>query len=193
MSVTALGWMERELRRERVVGHRLEAAVGVGAMVVCLSLAGAYARFYGPWSPVPITLQTFFVLVAGAGLGPVLGTVSLSAYVALGALGLPVFAGGWLGYTTGYLAGFVVAGALVGTIVRSVPRPSTARIAIAMTLGTLVVYALGAAWLGVHFGLHPWLAVHQGILPFVVGDALKLIAAVAFCRAYRERLVQLFP
>jgi biotin transport system substrate-specific component len=193
MSVTALQWVTRGLHREVVVGRRAVAALGVGAMVVCLSLAGAYARYYGPWSPVPITLQTFFVLVAGAGMGTGLGTLSTSAYVALGACGLPVFAGNWRGDTTGYLVGFAAAAALIGAVCRRSPRPSTGRIALAMLAGTLVIYGLGAAYLAHYYGYGPWLAVTKGVLPFLKGDALKLAAAVAFCRGYRERLRALFP
>lgn len=193
MSVGVLAWVGRGLRREMIVERRVVAAVGVGAMVVCLSLAGAYARVYGPWSPVPITLQTFFVLAAGAGLGGALGAVSVSGYVALGAAGLPVFAGEWGGASTGYLVGFIAASALVGAICRRTPRPGTLRMAAAMLAGTAVIYLLGATYLAHHLGLGPRAAIAQGVAPFLVGDAVKFAAALAFCRSYRDRLRTLFP
>jgi len=190
--VSSPGGVASVWRREVVADRRAVAAIGVAATVACLALA-AEARLYLPLTPVPITLQTFFVLVAGAGLGPRLGTVALSSYLALGAIGLPVFTGQWLGPTTGYLVGFVAAGWLIGAITRSVERPSMLRIVAAMALGDAVLLALGAAWLAFGLGLGVPQALAAGILPFLPGDALKLVAAAGFCRAYRERLRALFP
>lgn len=171
-------------------GRRVAAAVGVAGTVLCLALA-AEARIYVPFSPVPVTLQTFFVLVAGAGLGPGLATVGLSSYLALGAVGVPVFTGHWLGPTTGYLVGFVVAGWLVGVVSR---RGETAsRLVLAMVLGNAVVLVLGAAWLAVVCGLGAGAAFQQGVACFLPGDAVKLAAAAAFCQAWRERLRAVFP
>ena len=182
----------RGLRTEVVVGRRAVAAIGVGATVACVAMA-AQARLYLPFTPVPITLQTFFVLMAAAALGPSLATVALSTYLVLGTVGFPLFTGIWLGPTTGYLLGFVVAAWLVGAVVRRVERPSLARIAGAMALGNAVIYALGVLWLVALAGLSPRGALVAGVLPFLPGDALKLMAAAAFCRSYRDRLRQLFP
>jgi biotin transport system substrate-specific component len=200
MRTAALESVVRGLGREVVVGRRAVAAIGVGATVICLALA-AEARLYLPFTPVPITLQTLFVLVAGAGLGPRLGTVALSSYLALGTLGLPIFTGVWLGPTTGYLVGFVVAGWLIGSITRRAPQASARRIALAMLAGTVCIYVLGGAyyagWLGVACGVPLGLAVPravaEGVVPFLVGDAAKLVGAAAFCRSYRDRLLVLFP
>ena len=181
----------RRLQTEVVVGRRAVAAVGVAATVACVALA-AQARIYLPFTPVPVTLQTFFVLVAGAALGPRLGTAALSTYLVLGTVGLPLFTGQWLGPTTGYLVGFVAAGWVVGALVRRLERPSLARLAGAMALGSVVIYALGVLWL-VMIGLGPAEALMAGVVPFLPGDAVKLAAAAAFCRAYRGRLRQLFP
>ena len=180
------------LRREVVAGRRAVAAIGVGAMVVCLALA-AVARVYLPFTPVPITLQTFFVLVAGAALGRRLGTVALSSYLLLGVVGFPLFTGAWLGPTTGYLVGFVGAGWLIATVVRRVERPSTARLAAAMLAGTALIYACAVAHLTLFLRIGFSQAVAIGVAPFLIGDALKLAAAVAVCRATRDRLRVLFP
>ena len=192
MSVSTLEWVRRGLGREVVVGRRAAAVIGVGAVVVCLTL-GACARVPLPFTPVPITLQTFFVLVAGAALGRRLGTLSLSLYLLLGTLGLPIFTGLWLGATTGYLVGFVAAGWLIAALTRRVPRASTARIVLAMVAGTLVIYLFGAGWLAFALGLGVPKAVAVGVLPFLVGDALKLAAAAAFVRGCQTRLRALFP
>jgi len=190
MRAQSLGIPSRVWSREVIVSHRATAVIGVAATVICLGLA-AEARVYLPFSPVPITLQTFFVLVAGAALGPRLGTVALSSYLVLGTLGLPIFTGAWLGPTTGYLAGFVVAGWLVGSLTRRVPQASALRVVLAMVAGSLVILACGAAWLA--FGLGVEKAVAVGVVPFLIGDALKLAAAATFCRSCRGRLRALFP
>jgi len=192
MRTSAPSFVSRELYREVVVGPRAVAALGVGATVVCLTLA-AYARVYLPFTPVPVTLQTFFVLVAGAALGPRLGTVALSGYLVLGTLGLPLFTGAWLGPTTGYLVGFVAAGWLIGAVTRRARRASVPRIVGAMLAGTAVIYLFGAAYLVLLLRVTVWQAVASGVVPFLIGDALKLAAAAAFCRAYRDRLRVLFP
>jgi biotin transport system substrate-specific component len=192
MGTSALSIVVGELHREVVVGRRAVAAIGVAAAVACLALA-AEARVYLPFTPVPITLQTFFVLVAGAALGPRLGTMALSSYLVLGTLGLPIFTGAWLGPTTGYLVGFVVAGWLIGALTRRVERASTLRIVAAMGAGNAVLLLLGAAHLALLPGVGVGKAIAEGVLPFLPGDALKLAAAAAFCRAYRDRLRVLFP
>jgi len=192
MRAGTLEVISRELNREIVVGRRAVAVIGVGVMVACLAMA-AEIRFYLPFTPVPVTLQTFFVLVAGAGMGPRLGTIALSGYLALGTLGLPVFTGAWLGKTTGYLLGFVVAGWLIGTVARRTPRASTLRIVMAMAAGSVVIYLFGAAYLALSLGLGPWQAALAGVIWFLPGDAVKLAAAAAFCRSYRDRLRALFP
>ncbi|MBM4040257.1 MAG: biotin transporter BioY, partial [Planctomycetes bacterium] len=143
----ASSWWSRVAADRRAV-----AALGVGLTVLCLAVA-AEVRIYTPFSLVPITLQTFFVLVAGAGLGPRLGTVALSSYLALGAVGMPLFTGQWLGPTTGYLVGFVAAGWLVGALARRVAKPSMARLVAAMAVGNALLLVLGAAWLAFGLGL----------------------------------------
>ena len=179
-------------RREVVADRRAVAAIGVAATVACLALA-AEARFYVPFTPVPYTLQTFFVLLAGAAMGPGLGAVALSSYLALGAVGVPIFTGAWLGATTGYLVGFVAAGWLIGTLTRRAEAPSMARLVVAMALGDAVLLLLGAAWLAFGLGLGVPKALALGVVPFLPGEAIKIAVAAAFCRSYRGRLTALFP
>lgn len=178
--------------REVVADRRAVAAIGVGATVACLALA-AEVRLYSPLSEVPFTLQTFFVLVAGAGLGPRLGTMALSCYLALGAVGVPIFTGQWLGPTTGYLVGFVAAGWAIGALVRRAAAPSLGRLALAMALGDALLLACGAAWLAFGWGLGAPAAAARGVLPFLPVEAAKVALAAVLCRGCERRLRQLFP
>ncbi|HEY3447578.1 MAG TPA: biotin transporter BioY [Myxococcales bacterium] len=128
-----------------------------------------------PGTPVPLTLQTLAVLVTGMVLGSRRGPLAVLAWLCAGLLGLPVLATGTL--TGGYLAGFVAAAFLVGLLAerRWDRRPLTT--VGAMVLGSVVIYACGAAWLAIFIGAKA--AVVQGVLPFLVGDAIKIGAATA--------------
>jgi len=134
-----------------------------------------------PFSPVPITGQTFAVLLVGAMLGGRAGTVSVLAYLAEGIAGLPVFANGvsgpvaLLGPTAGYLYGFVAAAFIVGKLCeRGWDRHFGTAVA-AMAIGNVAIYLCGLAWLAGFVGMHNVLAM--GLLPFILGDLLKIVLA----------------
>ena len=95
--------------------------------------------------------------------------------------------------TTVATVGFVGAGWLIATVVRRVERPSAVRLAAAMLAGTAIIYACAVAHLALFLRIGFGEAVAIGVVPFLIGDALKLAAAVAFCRATRDRLRVLFP
>jgi len=192
MSSSSLGVLKRGLVREVVVGRRAVAAIAVCAVVICLALAKE-ARIYTPFSPVPYTLQTFFVYVAGAGLPPGLATLSLAGYFALGGIGLPMFTASLFGPTTGYLVGFIVAARLVSVLTHRVAQPGTVRMVLSMLAGGLVLLLCGAAYLALFCGRGLWPALSMGVLPFLPAEAAKIAAAAAFCRSYRRRLRVLFP
>ena len=151
-------------------------------LVVAFSLVTALsAQVVIPLAPVPITGQTFGVLLTGALLGPRLGALAMALYLLEGGLGLPFFAGGaggaarLLGPTGGYLLSYPFAAALVGWLAgRGWDRRPLTMLA-AMLLGSLVVFALGAGRLA-HF-VGPGRAVTLGVLPFLPGDAVKALAA----------------
>lgn len=141
------------------------------------------------FTPVPITGQTFAVLLAGGTLGAARGASSQLLYVALGAIGLPFYAdgdGGWsvaTGATAGYLVGFVVAAGLVGWMAEQ-GQDRRVRTAIpAFLAGTVVIYTLGAIWLGHELdvpltaGPGEPSAIAYGVAPFLVGDVLKAVLA----------------
>lgn len=143
-----------------------------------------------PLQPVPITGQTFGVLLAGALLGSKRGAWSVITYLAQGAMGLPVFAGGTggmvkiLGPTGGYLIGFVVAAWVVGWLSEKGWDRRIITVIFSMLIGNVVIYATGLPWLAVFVG---WGAVIKlGLLPFLVGDLLKIaLAAMALPQAWR--------
>lgn len=154
-----------------------------------LSLA-AQIEFLLPFSPVPITGQTFAVLLLGSLYGSRRGPATVLVYLFFGGLGLPVFAGGaagaarLIGPTGGYLVGFVVAAFLVGALAERGwdRRPSTT--AASMVLGNVVIYLAGTLWLSRFVGWSEVLFV--GVLPFLAGDALKIaLATLALPGAWR--------
>ena len=158
------------------------SAVTKAALVVFGSLLLAVsAQFKIPLYPVPVTGQTLVVLVIGMTFGPRLGGITVAAYLFEGALGLPVFAGGaagvavLMGPTAGYLFGFLLAAIAMGYLAeRGMGRTVVSTIA-AMVIGNCVVYLCGALWLANFIGFGQ--AIVMGVLPFLYGDALKLVVA----------------
>lgn len=144
-------------------------------------LLAASAQFKIPIYPVPVTGQTLIVLLIGMTYGPRLGGITMAAYLFEGALGLPVFAGGaagaavLMGPTGGYLFGFLLAGVAMGFLAeRGMGRTAVSTIG-AMVVGNCVIYLCGAVWLANFIGFGQAIAV--GVLPFLYGDALKLVVA----------------
>jgi biotin transport system substrate-specific component len=135
-----------------------------------------------PFTPIPLTGQTFAVLLVGATLGSKRGAGSMLLYIVFGALGLPVFAGGASGITylsgatLGYLVGFVIAAYIIGLLAeRGLERRVRTSI-IPFFVGTIIIYVCGVAWLAVMLGSISK-AIVVGLLPFLIGDAIKLISA----------------
>ena len=152
------------------------------ALVVFGSLLlAASAQFKIPLYPVPVTGQTLVVLLIGMTYGVRLGAITMAAYLFEGAIGLPVFAGGaagaavLMGPTGGYLFGFLLAGVAMGYLAeRGMGRTAISTIA-AMVIGNFVIYLFGALWLANFIGFGE--AIAAGVLPFLYGDALKLVVA----------------
>lgn len=144
-----------------------------------------------PFTPVPITGQTLGVLLVGASLGPGLGAVSMGLYLAQGALGLPMFAGGSAGVsvlglasaTGGYLWGFVLASAVVGYLSRHGWDRSIRSAIGAMFLGEVVLYAVGIPWLMQAIDVPLAKALELGLAPFVIGDTIKVLLAAGLLPA----------
>ena len=142
-------------------------------------------------SPVPITGQTFGVLLVGGALGFRRGLLAITLYVLLGVVGLPFFAEGkggliviW-GATGGYLVGFVVAGAVVGRLTELGWDRHIGGALGAMLIGSVLIYVVGLPWLMVVTGSSPAETIDHGLRPYLVGDAIKLaLAAVIFPAAW---------
>jgi len=135
-----------------------------------------------PFTPVPLTGQTFAVLLVAAALGSKRGTASMTFYIALGAFGLPVFAGGASGITylsgatLGYLIGFVLAAYVVGLLAERGLERSIRTSIVPFLVGTVIIYACGVSWLAIILGSFSK-AIAAGLVPFLIGDVIKLIAA----------------
>jgi biotin transport system substrate-specific component len=141
----------------------------------------AQVRIPLPFTPVPITGQTFAVLLVGASLGSRRGAASLALYILMGTLGLPFFAGGasglpaLLGPTGGYLVGFIGAAFVVGYLAERRLDRKIRSVWLVFLAGELVIYLFGLPWLSLFVGIHKVLIA--GLLPFLPGDILKLVAA----------------
>ena len=166
---------------EKVRGRFYDTGLVIGgALLIALC---AQVKFMLPFSPVPITGQTFAVLVTGALLGAGRGTYSVILYLAAGMLGLPVFAlgGGFvalLGPTGGYLVGFIPAAHVTGLLAEKGWDRRVGTTIAAMVLGNAVIYAFGLFWLRCLMGAdRSVLAV--GLYPFLLGDLLKIVLAAA--------------
>src|SRR5512138_203746 len=135
-----------------------------------------------PFTPVPITGQTFGVLLVGAALGSKRGAASLASYLVMGLVGLPFFAGGAhglqivVGATGGYLLGFIVAAYVVGLLAERGLERSVRTSVLPFLAGTVIIYVCGVTWLAVVLGSFSK-AIAAGLLPFLIGDAIKLVAA----------------
>lgn len=133
------------------------------------------------FTPVPITMQTFCVLLLGGLLGSKRGALSVIAYLGQGVLGLPVFFGGGSGLIVlfgprgGYLFAFVVAAFLIGYLLERGWRQSYKFTLVAMVLGSTLILGVGAAWLSFFVGLK--ISLMLGVYPFLVGDTIKTVVA----------------
>ena len=172
-----------ELSTQRGLALRL-VCIATGVIALAVS-----AKLHVPMWPVPMTMQTFMVLVLGMTFGSRIGGMTLLAYVAVGALGLNVFSGtggdgpSGLAYiagpTGGYIVGFVVAGWLAGIAAERGWDRSVAMTLLIMTIGTAVIFAFGIAWMAHLFvadrGMEWVLAT--GLIPFLPGAVAKIALA----------------
>ena len=138
-----------------------------------------------PFTPVPLTLQTFAVLAGAAALGAERAVIAQVLYIALAVAGVPVLAGGASGHavvvgaTGGYLIGFVLASYVVGRISSNGASTKSGKTALAFLAGSVLIYALGAPWLAFTTGNTITWAIVNGVVPFLVGDLIKAVAAGA--------------
>ncbi len=164
----------------RLVKQVVLVVLGIAALALTAKI-----KLFMPGNPVPITLTTFGVLTIGAAYGPRLGAMTVFGYLALGALGLDVFAGSsadkfgmtyMMGGTGGYLVGYMIAALALGVAARMGWDRSVILMAAAMLIGNVLIYVPGLLWL--HQFADGWAqTVAWGLTPFLMGDAIKLALA----------------
>ena len=171
------------------VGPRTLADVIPGGLVrnIVLVVGGAglvgitaQIAFPLPFTPVPVTLQTFSVLLVGAALGSKRGLASMALYLLAGVAGVPWFSdqrSGWAFGSFGYIVGFVVAAYVVGLLAeRRADRKVLPAIGM-MTLGNLIIYVFGVTGLMLLVPMTLANALAAGVIPFLIFDAIKILAA----------------
>jgi biotin transport system substrate-specific component len=162
--------------------------VALGVTLIALS---AQVVIHLSWTPVPVTGQTFGVLLVGGAYGATRGFATLAAYLVVGGLGVGVFAGqssGWdvlrlSSATGGYLVGMLVAATVVGWLADRGWDRNLLRSFPAMILGNIVIYAFGAVWLQHALGTTASQTWHLGVKPFLWGDAIKILLAAGLLPA----------
>ena len=164
---------------------RIALGVALALVFAGLTTVGAYIEI--PLKPVPITMQTLFVMLAGASIGRGWGSLSQWLYVGLGAAGLPLFAGGASGWailggpTGGYLIAFLIAPWVIGTMLRR--SESWAWQLVAFTVGNVLILALGVLHLTLFYTHDLAQAFAVGALPFLPGAVFKIAAALSIHRS----------
>jgi biotin transport system substrate-specific component len=157
---------------------------------VLLAVAGSMALWVSakiqiPFYPVPVSMQTLVVLMIGMAFGWKLGGATVALYLAEGLAGLPVFAGTpekgigfayMVGPTGGYLFGFIIAATVVGWLAERGFDRNIILTAVAMLVGSTIIYIPGVLWLGSIVGWDKPV-LQWGLIPFLYGDALKLVLA----------------
>jgi biotin transport system substrate-specific component len=183
-------------------------ALGLAATLVVA--AAAHVSFPLFFTPVPLTLQPLAVLGVGLALGPVTGFVTMLAYLAEGAMGLPVFSpagpGGLaqlIGPTAGFLWAYPLVAAIAGGATRVLSRvlSSFVAAALACTIAVALLFACGAGWLMLAAHLAPYLAPHlslhavwiEAVAPFLPGEAIKILAAAGIYSTLARSLSRQTP
>lgn len=166
------------------IGGALAERLTLSVFFLFATVLGAYVEIPLPFTPVPLTLQTFFVLAGAAWLGRAWSLGVQATYLGAGAAGVSVFAGAamgpahLLGPSAGYLWAFLPASFLVASLwPRACALGLWARVGL-MSAAALLILALGAAWLGQFLHLSIGQMIAMGVLPFLPGEAVKVASAV---------------
>ena len=181
MSTTAISGVVVDSWAAKSISRNVALVVGLTA----LTALSAQVSIPLPFTPVPLTLQTFAVLAGAAALGAERAVLAQVLYITLAVAGLPVLAGGAsgraevIGATGGYLLGFVIASYVVGRISAAGASTKTSTTALAYVAGSLVIYGFGAPWLAYSTSNTIGWAIANGVVPFLIGDAIKAVAAGA--------------
>lgn len=185
MSVSSLAVRRSVVLADLVAGTRLR---NLALVIAGAGFVGVAAQISVPLpnTPVPVTGQTFAVLLTGAALGSRRSLASMALYLLAGVAGVPWFAGhgsGWGGPAFGYIIGFLVAAAVVGRLAAAGGDRTPARTVLTMLVGTLLIYAIGVPWLMAYAHMTIASALSAGVRPFVAGDVLKVVLAAGLLPA----------
>lgn len=183
--VTAISLPRRTVLADLVPGGLARDVVLVVTGTAFIALS-AQVTVPLPWTPVPLSLQTFAVLLTGAALGLRRGALSALLYLAAGMAGVGWFAegrSGWQFASFGYLLGFVAAAAVVGALARRGGDRTVVRTIGTMVIGNAVIYTFGVGWLMSYLGVDLGTALALGLTPFLAGDALKIALAAGLLPA----------
>lgn len=178
MSATATHAPRVPVLADLVPGARVRDVALVLVGTALITVAG-YIAIPLPFTPVPLSLATFAVLLTGATLGPLRGGLSAGLYLALGLIGVPLFASGsagWAFSSFGYIVGYVVAALIVGILARRRSDRNVWSMLGLAALGSLTIYAFGVPWLAAFLGVDLATALMLGVVPFLIGDAIKVAA-----------------
>ncbi|MGI5169738.1 biotin transporter BioY [Spirillospora sp. CA-253888] len=177
-------------RRAAVLGDLLPGSLArdLGLVAGAAVLVGVAAQIAVPipGTPVPVSGQTFAVLLAGAALGPARAALGMLVYLLAGLAGVPWFADGQSGAsmpTLGYVLGFVLAAAVVGRLAARGGDRTPLRTVGTMVLGTALMYAVGVPYLMASLGVDLGKALSLGVTPFLLGDGLKVLLAAGLLPA----------
>ena len=180
--------MSTDVRADTLMGAALaplDSTRAVGLVIVFSLFIAASAQFVIPIGTVPITGQTFAVLLTGALLGSRLGAAAVIAYLIEGAVGLPFFAGGgggivrFFGPTGGYLVAFPAAAFITGAFAEHGWDKRYETAVAAMAIGSAIIFLGGWAWYAVLTNTPPLAAFKLAVLPFLVGDVIKIALGAA--------------
>ena len=176
--------------QKTLTGRIILAVAATGLVAVC-----AHVSLPLPFTPVPLTLQTFAVILVGMALGPVAGFSAMVLYLAQGAMGLPVFTphgpGGvaqLMGPTAGFLFSYPLAAASAGWVVRAPGEQASlfTRAVAAGCVASVFIFVLGAGWLASLLHLNASAAWHLAIAPFLPGEAIKITAAAGIYSTFER-------
>lgn len=171
----------RILTKEIVINKEIESIVKI-LLFSFLTFLGSLVRIYLPYTPVPITLQTFFLFVSVYYLNPKEIGISQSIYILAGLVGLPVFAAGLtgmialIGPTAGYLLGFIFAGSIM-SILKERIKITPLKMFCIFLLGIMIIYLFGITHLCFIYKINVITAIKIGAIPFIAGDLIKISIA----------------
>ncbi|MCX8093165.1 MAG: biotin transporter BioY [Candidatus Goldbacteria bacterium] len=171
----------KTLTKDIIIDQRIENIFKI-LLFSFLMFVGSLIKVYLPYTPVPITLQTFFLFISIYYLSPKQVGMSQTLYIIAGLIGLPVFAAGitgmlsLIGPTAGYLLGFIVAGVIM-SILKEKIKTTVLNMFYLFILGTIIIYFFGIIHLCIIYKINISAAIKIGALPFIIGDLIKISIA----------------